>query len=128
MHTLMNRVFAFFRRYRNLTKIIDSKTSYKGIFKSVFGALLISTLALLLPTLIVINMFIYAKLTFILSMLLIVFIMIWTFLYYFFYYKLLKNYYPAIEDIDTRIPQYVESTMVAFVFLTLGIVILSTIF
>lgn len=128
MHTLMNKVFAFFRRYRNLTKVIDSKTGYKGILKSVFGALLISTLALLLPTLIVINMFIYAKLTVFLSVLLVIFIVIWTFLYYYFYYKLLKNYFPAIEDIDTRIPQYVESIFVAIFFIVLGIVVLSTLF
>ncbi|PKK93492.1 MAG: hypothetical protein CVV61_04380 [Tenericutes bacterium HGW-Tenericutes-6] len=128
MTTLMNKVFAFFRRYRNLVKIIDSKISYKGIFKSVFGAIMMSTLILLIPTLIVINMFIYAKLTFILSIMLLVFILLWTFLYYFFYYKLLKNYFPTIQDIDTRIPQYVESTIVSMLFLILGIIILSTLF
>ncbi len=122
----MNRVFKFFRRYRNLIKIIDKKTSMKFVVRSVLGALAISFLLVLLPALVIVNMFIYAKLTFLLSLLLLFLIVGWSFLYYYFYYRLLKNYYPNLQEVNTRVPQLVESIFVALFFLVLGIVVLST--
>ncbi len=128
MNTLMHKIFAFFRRFSKLVKMIDKETRVKGVLKSVFGALLISILILLLPVLVVVNMFIYTKLTFLLSIFLFIFILCWPFIYYFFYYKLLKVYYPKVQAINTTIPQLVESTIVAIFFLILGIIVLSVIF
>jgi hypothetical protein len=108
--------------------MIDKETQVKGVLKSVFGALLISILILLLPVLVVVNMFIYTKLTFLLSIFLFIFILSWPFIYYLFYYKLLKVYYPKVQAINTTIPQLVESTIVAIFFLILGIIVLSVIF
>lgn len=73
-------------------------------------------------------MFIYTKLTFVLSLILLCFVLIWAFLYYHFYYVLIKNYHEEIKDINTKIPQYVESTFVAIILLIIGIVVLSTVF
>jgi hypothetical protein len=128
MNTFMHKIFAFFRRFSKLVKMIDKETQVKGVLKSVFGALLISILILLLPVLVVVNMFIYTKLTFLLSIFLFIFILSWPFIYYLFYYKLLKVYYPKVQAINTTIPQLVESTIVAIFFLILGIIVLSVIF
>ncbi len=128
MNTLIDRVFKFFRRFAKLIKLIDKKTSMKYVVKSVLGALLISLLILLIPILVIVNMFIYTKLTFILSILLIFVIMGWTFLYYYFYYRLLRLYCPSLEDVNTKIPQYTESTIVSLFFMILGIVVLTVIF
>jgi hypothetical protein len=127
MNSLMNRVFMFFRRFRKLVKLIDRETKMKYVIKSVLGALLLSTLILVLPTLVVVNMFIYTKLTLFLAILLIFFVMGWGFLYYFFYYKLLKNYHPKLEEYNTLLPQLVESSFVALFFMFLGIIIISII-
>jgi len=125
---VIDSVFRFFRRFGKLVKLIDKKTSVKLVVKSVLGALLISILILLIPVLVVINMFIYTKLTFLLSVLLVFLIIGWSYLYYFFYYRLLKNYHPALNEINTKLPQLVESTIVALFFMVLGIVVLSLIF
>ncbi|MBU1144182.1 MAG: hypothetical protein KKH92_11150 [Firmicutes bacterium] len=127
MNSLMNRFFMFFRRFRKLVKLIDKETKMKFVIKSVLGALLFSTLIILLPTLLVINMFIYTKLTLFLSILLVVLVMAWGFLYYFFYYKLLKNYHPKLEEFNTLVPQLVESSFVALFFMILGIILISVI-
>ncbi|MBU1094041.1 MAG: hypothetical protein KKH01_06235 [Firmicutes bacterium] len=124
----IDKVFRFFRRFANLVKLIDKKTTVKLVVKSVFGALLFSILIVLLPALILINMFIYTKLTFLISILLVLLIMGWSFLYYYFYYRLLKIYHPTLENINTKIPQLTESTIVAFFFMILGIVVLSVVF
>jgi cobalamin biosynthesis protein CobD/CbiB len=128
MKTTIDRIYKFYHRYRNLVKRIDAKTTMKTSTKSVLGALLISFLIILLPSILVINMFIYTKLTFILSVILLVFVLGWVFLYYHFYYILIKNYHEDIKEINTRIPQYVEATLSAFVLLILGIVVLATVF
>jgi uncharacterized membrane protein len=52
----------------------------------------------------------------------------WGFLYYFFYYRLLKNYFPALEDVDTLTPQLFESSIIAFIFLVIGFVVLTSVF
>ncbi len=125
---IIDSVFRFFRRFSKLVKMIDKKTSMKLVVKSVFGALLISILIVLLPALAMINMFIYTKLTFFISILLVLLIMGWSFLYYYFYYRLLKNYHPSLEDINTKIPQLVESSIVAVFFMVIGIIVLSIVF
>jgi len=125
MNSLMNRVFMFFRRFKKLVKLIDKETKMKYVVKSVLGALLISSLILLLPVLVIVNMFIYTKLTLFLAILLVIIVMAWGFLYYYFYYKLLKNYHPKLEEYNTLLPQLVESSLVSLFFMFLGIIILA---
>jgi Kef-type K+ transport system membrane component KefB len=128
MKTLIDRIDRFIYRVKKLNRLIDSKTSIQGVVKSVMGALLLSVLVLAPVVLVIINMFIYTKLTFLLSIFLVVIVMGWSFLYYFFYYRLLRNYFPVIEDIDTMTPQLFESSILAFVFLIIGFVVLTTVF
>jgi Kef-type K+ transport system membrane component KefB len=128
MKTLIDRIDRFIYRVKKLNRLIDSKTSVQGVVKSVLGALLLSVLVLAPIILIIVNMFIYTKLTFLLSIFLVVTVMGWGFLYYFFYYRLLRNYFPVIEDIDTMTPQLFESSILAFVFLIIGFVVLTTVF
>ena len=125
MNSLMNRVFMFFRRFKKLVKLIDKETKMKYVVKSVLGALLISSLILLLPVLVIVNLFIYTKLTLFLAILLVIMVMAWGFLYYYFYYKLLKNYHPKLEEYNTLLPQLVESSLVSLFFMFLGIIILA---
>lgn len=128
MKTWIEQIDRFIHRVKKLNRLIESKTSVKGVVKSVFGSLFLSILALAPLFLIVISMFIYTKLTILLSIFLVVLVMGWAFLYYFFYFRLLGNYYPAVKDINTKIPQLVESSIVAFVFLIVGIVVLISVF
>jgi len=128
MKTLIDRIDRFIYRVKKLNRLIDSKTSIQGVVKSVMGALLLSVLLLAPIVLVIINMFIYTKLTFLLSLFLVVIVMGWSFLYYFFYYRLLRNYFPVIEDIDTKTPQLFESSILAFIFLIIGFVVLTTVF
>ncbi len=128
MKTLIDRIDRFIYRVKKLNRLIDQKTSIKGVIKSVFGALFLSILVLAPFMLIVINMFIYTKLTFFLSLLLVLLVMGWGFLYYFFYYRLLKSYFPQLEDVDTLTPQLFESSIIAFIFLIIGFVVLTSVF
>jgi len=128
MNALINKIFVFFRRFKKLIKLIDQKTTIKTVVKSVAGALLLSLAVVTIPVLVIINMFIYAKHTFLLSIILVLIVMGWSFLCYFFYYKLLKNYHEELAEVNTKMPQLVESSIVALFFFFLGIIILATIF
>jgi hypothetical protein len=128
MKTLIDRIDRFIYRVKKLNRLIDSKTSIQGVVKSMFGALILSILILAPFMLITINMFIYTKLTFFLSLILVLLVMGWGFLYYFFYYRLLKNYFPALEDVDTLTPQLFEGSIIAFIFLVIGFVVLTSVF
>ena len=128
MTTIIDRIFKFFRRYRKLAKMIDHTTRTKNVVKSVLSAMLLAALILLPIVILIVNLFIYSKLTFILAIFLLILALVWCLLYYAFYYKILKYYHKEIEDINTKIPQYVESGIMMFFMLILGIIILSVIF
>lgn len=128
MKHIMDKVYKFYHKYRNLVKLIDRQTTMKTTLKSVFGALLISFLILLLPVILVINMFIFTKLTIILSIILVFMLILWVYLYYHFYYVLIQNYHEKIKEINTTVPKLVEFSFVGFIILTLGIVVLSVVF
>lgn len=115
-------------QYKNILKIINRKTNTISVFKSVLSALLISFLTLLIPVLILVNMFIYTKLKFILSIGLLLCALAWGFLYFKFYYTILKSYHKDLEDVNLNIPMMYESIIVSLIILTFGIVIFSTIF
>lgn len=128
MKSLINRIDQFFHRYKKLQKLIDKETEVKGVAKSVLGGLLISVMILLIPVLLSVNMFIYTKLTFLLAIILSIIVITWPYLYYVVYYRLLKNYYPKVEDINTKIPLFVEATIISIVLLVIVITALSIIF
>lgn len=128
MKSLINRIDQLIHRFKKLIKLIDKQSTMKNVIKSVLGALLLSCAVLLLPILIVINMFIYTKLTFFLAIVLLILVVSWPFIYYRFYYRLLKNYHPSIENINTDIPYWIESSLIAMLLLVIGIIVLSIIF
>lgn len=128
MKSLINRIDQMLHRFKKLVKLIDKQTTMKSVVKSVLGALLLSFMTLLLPVLLVINMFIYTKLTFFLAIVLVILVVSWPFIYYYFYYRLLKLYHPSVENINTKIPYWIESSVIALVLLVIGIVVLSVIF
>jgi c-di-AMP phosphodiesterase-like protein len=128
MKQLINLVDQTIYRFKKLNKLIDSKTTTNSVVKSVLSALLITIIILAIPVLIIVNMFIISKLTFVLALLLVVMVVSWPYLYYAFYYKILKNYHEEIKDINTKLPYLIESTIIAIVMLTIGIIVLSIIF
>jgi hypothetical protein len=128
MKQLVNRIDQAFYRFKKLLKLIDHEAEMKNVVKSVFSAFILSLFVLAIPVLIIINMFIISKLTFILAILLVIIVVLWPFLYYAFYYKILKNYHPKIQSINTKLPYLVESSIIAFILLIIGIVVLSIIF
>ena len=127
MNKQINRLVKGYRRYIVLSKRIDENVKVKSIIKSVFGSLLLTLIIALLPILIIVNMFIYAKLTLFLAIVLLFIIVGAVYVYFQFYYVLLKNYHSKLEEINYRIPQIVESTFVAFIIFILGITLISVI-
>jgi len=128
MKSLINRIDQMLHRFKKLMKLIDKEASMKNVVKSVFGALLLSFLSLLIPVLLVINMFIYTKLTIFLAILLVILVVSWPFIYYYFYYRLLKLYHPTVGNINIKIPYWIESSLIALILLIIGIIVLSVIF
>jgi len=128
MKSLINRIDQFLHRYKKLQQIIDKETKIQGVTKSVLGGLFITILILLIPVLVMVNMFIYTKLTFFLAIMLSLIVILWPYLYYVFYFRLLKTYYPKLEDVNTKIPLFVEATIISFVLLIIVISVLSIIF
>ena len=125
MTSLMNKMFSFFRRYKNLVKLIDQQTTFKTQMKSVAGSFILALIIIALPMLVVINMFIYAKHTIFLSYIMLALLIVGVLLYFAIYYKLLKNYHQKLEDINTKIPMLVEGIGVSLIVLIFGIIAIS---
>ena len=128
LHNWIDQIYRMYHRYRNVIKIIDSKVNTKIVLKSVVFALLISLLILLIPALIAVNLFIFSKLDFILSIFLLILLSSWGFLYFHFYYTLLKAYVTDLEDVNLKLPKLFEGSIVSFFLCILGIIVISVIF
>jgi hypothetical protein len=124
----IDKVDKMYHRYRNILKIIDTKVNTITVIKSVLFALLISLLIVLIPALVVINLFIYSKLSVILSIFLLILLTSWGFLYFHFYYSLLKTYIPDLENVNLKLPKLFEGSLVSFFLLVLGTIVISVIF
>jgi len=124
----IDKVDKMYHRYRNILKIIDTKVNTTTVIKSVLFALLISLLIVLIPALVVINLFIYSKLSVILSIFLLILLTSWGFLYFHFYYSLLKTYIPDLENVNLKLPKLFEGSLVSFFLLVLGTIVISVIF
>lgn len=128
MKSLINRIDQFLHRYKKLQQIIDKETKVQGVTKSVLGGLFITILILLIPVLVTVNVFIYTKLTFFLALCLSLLAISWPYLYYMIYFRLLKTYYPKLEDVNTKIPLLVEASIISLVLFVIVITVLSIIF
>lgn len=124
----IDKVDKMYHRYRNILKIIDTKVNTITVIKSVLFALLISLLIVLIPALVTINLFIYSKLSVILSIFLLILLTSWGFLYFHFYYSLLKTYIPDLENVNLKLPKLFEGSLVSFFLLVLGTIVISVIF
>ena len=124
----IEKVDKMYHRYRNILKIIDTKVNTTTVIKSVLFALLISLLIVLIPALVAINLFIYSKLSVILSIFLLILLTSWGFLYFHFYYSLLKTYIPDLENVNLKLPKLFEGSLVSFFLLVLGTIVISVIF
>ena len=124
----IDKVDKMYHRYRNILKIIDTKVNTITVIKSVLFALLISLLIVLIPALVAINLFIYSKLSVILSIFLLILLTSWGFLYFHFYYNLLKSYIPDLENVNLKLPKLFEGSLVSFFLLVLGTIVISVIF
>ncbi|MFA6377066.1 MAG: hypothetical protein WCW63_00420 [Acholeplasmataceae bacterium] len=124
----IDKVDKMYHRYRNILKIIDTKVNTTTVIKSVLFALLISLLIVLIPALVAINLFIYSKLSVILSIFLLILLTSWGFLYFHFYYSLLKTYIPDLENVNLKLPKLFEGSLVSFFLLVLGTIVISVIF
>ncbi len=124
----IDKVDKMYHRYRNILKIIDTKVNTITVIKSVLFALLISLLIVLIPALVAINLFIYSKLSVILSIFLLILLTSWGFLYFHFYYSLLKTYIPDLENVNLKLPKLFEGSLVSFFLLVLGTIVISVIF
>ena len=124
----IDKVDKMYHRYRNILKIIDTKVNTITVIKSVLFALLISLLIVLIPALLAINLFIYSKLSVILSIFLLILLTSWGFLYFHFYYSLLKTYIPDLENVNLKLPKLFEGSLVSFFLLVLGTIVISVIF
>lgn len=125
MKTLYNKVSQLFQRYKvtnkRLHQIIDSKTAFKATLFSIIMSLFIISL----PIAIIINMFIFTKLTIFLSILIVILILLWVYLYYIFYFILLRNYDDRVNDLNTTYIFWVETSLINFILLWISIVVLS---
>lgn len=126
--TMLDRLSKAFRRYLNINRLINTKTDLKTVLKTVLWALFSSAVLVLIPVLFLINMFIFTKLTFFISVGLLLMLLIWVYLYFMIYYKLLLIYVPELEKVNTRPARFFEMIVTQLLFLSVGIAVLIALF
>lgn len=128
MKMLLNNLFTLLNRYKTTNRRINAYATTFTVFKSMLFSFLISAIIISLPVAIILNMFIYTKLIFILSVLLVTVVMGWILLYYKFYFVLLTYYHEEIKKINLKYIFYIETSIINFLVLLIGIAVLSFLF
>jgi hypothetical protein len=128
MKTLYHKLFIYFNRYKKVNKRMHGVVTTKDSVRSVIFSLVMSIIILVIPLLIVINMFIYTKLTLFLAICIVFIVLGFIYLYYWFYFQLLKNYQPKIEDINTSYIYWFETSLINLFLIIFAIIILSVLF
>ena len=128
INALSKRISSHYKRYRTLSRRLDKIVDMKNVLKATFFAITISLLIVLIPTLVIINLFIYSKLMIILSILLGFLAVIFMFCYYHFYYVLIANYHEKVNALNTNLLKWTEASLVSAFMMIITAILLIVLF
>lgn len=124
---MFKKINLFFTKYKHLSRKINDIITIKNTLKATSGALLISVLIILIPSLIVYNLYIFYKLRTILTIIIILIVFLFSFIFNYFYDQIVKNYHPVLNELNTKIV-YLTDTIIAGIIISLVTVIIVTAF
>lgn len=128
INALGKHISSHYKRYRTLSRRLDRMVSMKSVIKSTFFSMVISTLIVLIPTLIIINLFIYSKLMIFLSILLGFIAVGFIISYYHFYYILIGTYHERVNQLNIHILKWTETALVSGIMVIITAILLIAIF
>src|SRR5690554_5370984 len=99
---MLKKLNLFFTKYKHLSVKINDIITIKNTIKATLGSLLFSVLIILIPSLIVYNLFIFHNLRTILTIVIILIVFLFSFTFNYFYDQIVKNYHPLLNEINTK--------------------------
>jgi hypothetical protein len=128
MMKLLDKLSKGLSRYLAINRLINGRTSLRVVAKTFIWALVSSAVIASVPVLLVINMFIYTKLTLFLAILLLILALCWVYVYFLIYYKLLVIYVPSLEPVNLTYARRFEAVVTAAVIFAIGITVIVALF
>ncbi|MFU8792806.1 MAG: hypothetical protein ACNA7K_02170 [Acholeplasmataceae bacterium] len=128
INALGKTISSHYKRYRTLSRRLDRMVSMKSVLKSTLFSILISSLLMLVPTLVIINLFIYSKLMIFLSILLGVIAVGFIMSYYHFYYVLIQTYHDKVKQLNIRLLKWTETSIVSAIMVIITAILLIALF
>lgn len=99
---MIKKISYFLSNYKIQKRKLDEQTSFLHVLQATLGALLLTVLIFLIPGLLIYNLFIIESIKILLHFLIIILIIGFCFMYEIIYVKIVKTYYPKLENISFK--------------------------
>lgn len=128
INALGRKIKSHYKRYTTLSRRLDRMVTTKSVIKATLFSIVISAFVVLIPTLIIINLFIYSKLMIFLSICLGLIAIMFIVCYYYVYYTLLANYHDQIKQLNITLMKWTETALVSTIMAIVTAILLITLF
>lgn len=124
---MLNKISKVLSKYKVERYKLDTKVNFVKYLKSTFASILFTILIMLIPALLIYNLFILEYLHSLLKVIIVIFMPVISFLYNYLFIKLIKSYEESLENVDFKHLIIIESTVLSVFLIIITIVIISLI-
>lgn len=115
---MIRKINLYLTKYRHISRRVNDILTIKTTLKTTLSAILISTFIILLPSLLIYNLFVFDKIRTLLMILVVLIVNLFSFCFNFIYDKIAKNYHEELNNINTKVLVITDS-LIACLILTI---------
>lgn len=121
---MIRKLNFYLTKYRHISRKINEVLTIKTTIKTTLSAILISTFIVLLPSLLIYNLFVFYKLRTILMIAIVLIVNFFSFIFNFAYDKIAKNYHEELNNLNTKVVLVTDSVIAGIILTIVTIIIL----
>lgn len=124
---MIKKISKLLSRYKIQRYKLDNESNFKNYIKAIFSSILLTLLILLIPMLLIYNLFILDYLHTFLKVCIVILMPILSLIYNVLFIKVIKNYEPKLEQVEFKHLIIIETTIFSFFLTIITIVVISLI-
>lgn len=125
---MLRKLNLLITKYKMFSGKINDELTLKTTIKISLGSLLIAVLVILLPSLLIYNLFVFHKLRLLLKILIVLLVWVFSFSFNFAYDSLTKNYHENLRPMNTNIVKITDSVISGLILTIVTIILIASFF
>lgn len=121
---MIRKINLYLTKYRHISRKINDTLTLKTTLKTTLSAIVISAFIVLLPSLLVYNLFVFDYLRTILMIGIVLIVNLFSFTFNFVYDKIAKNYHEQLNNLNTKVVVLTDSIIAGLILTIVTTIIL----